>query len=93
MINFTSLKFLASASLALLLVGASSYARVVVSAALLMSLLRKNECSIEGNLRLVHLEFGYDPRPMLTNKQRKEVKEANEPEGEKPILLGGSLRI
>jgi len=38
MINFTSLKFLASASLALLLVGASSYARVVVGAALLMSL-------------------------------------------------------
>ena len=48
-INFTSLRFLASASLALLLVEASSYARVVVGAALLMSLLRKNECSIEGN--------------------------------------------
>ena len=36
--DFTSLKFLASASLALLLVEASSYALVVVGAALLMSL-------------------------------------------------------
>ena len=35
---YTSLKFLASASMALLLVEASSYARVVVGAALLMSL-------------------------------------------------------
>ena len=47
MINFTSLKFLASASLALLLVGASSYARVVVGAALLMSLNSQNECLTE----------------------------------------------
>ena len=49
MINFTSLKFLASASLALLLVGASSYARVVVGAALRCQLNRENQCSTEGN--------------------------------------------
>jgi hypothetical protein len=40
--DFTSLKFLASASLALLLVEASSYARVVVGRALKCQLNREN---------------------------------------------------